>query len=529
SIKDDDDDESSYEQMRRWDIYTNYDDTYRTNHDDNEREELCEVHEPVYVNGMNSNKKNQSANALESVNQTKHKAHVKKSKKLGSEERLASPRPSKPRTCLRWLPTRRIFNLSGTITESNNTKSESDTSVCDNASTSNPQEPTRKGFPDSTSFLDSSKPRLQGITYGQISSRLDLTYAPLTITSQKPNERKLDLLFEAMYDDYISGQPSATPRPAPATPTTQDVDELQQQEHDQQKNDQVPLQHEAVPENVLNAMFDGNTFVNPFAPPSTSSVESSSQYFKRIDVWVLVPPPDNIKPLTLKWLFKKNHDEENTVIRNKTRLVVRVYRQEEGINFEKSFTPVARLEAIMIFLAYAAHKSFIVFQMDVKTAFLHGSLNENVYVCQPEGFIDANHPSHVFKLKKPTENHLKEVKRIFRYLWGTVNMGLWYPKDSGFELTGFSDANYAGCQDSFKSTSGGAQFLGEKLTQLTDYDFYFNKIPIYCDSKSAIAISCYQLADIFTKALPVDRFNYLVRRLDMRSLSPQELKRLAKS
>ncbi|GKA96372.1 hypothetical protein Tco_0818467, partial [Tanacetum coccineum] len=103
------------------------------------------------------------------------------------------------------------------------------------------------------------------------------------------------------------------------------------------------------------------------------------------------------------------------------------------------------------------------------------------------------------------------------------------PKDSGFELTGFSDANYAGCQDSFKSTSGGAQFLGEKLTQLTDYGFYFNKIPIYCDSKSAIAISCYQLADIFTKALPVDRFNYLVRRLDMRSLSPPELKRLAKS
>ncbi|GJV82358.1 hypothetical protein Tco_1522256 [Tanacetum coccineum] len=163
---------------------------------------------------------------------------------------------------------------------------------------------------------------------------------------------------------------------------------------------------------------------------------------------------------------------------------------------------------------------------------------------------------------KPTEKHLKEVKRIFRYLQGTVNMGLWYTKDSGFELTGFSDADYAGCKDTFKSTSGGAQFLGEKL--LTDYGFHFNKIPIYCDSKSAIAISCnpvqhsrtkhiavryhfikehvekgtielyfvktdYQLADLFTKALPVDRFNYLVRRLGMRSLSPKELERLAKS
>nr|GFB25671.1 retrovirus-related Pol polyprotein from transposon TNT 1-94 [Tanacetum cinerariifolium] len=135
-------------------------------------------------------------------------------------------------------------------------------------------------------------------------------------------------------------------------------------------------------------------------------------------------------------------------------------------------------------------------------------------------------------------------------------------KDSVFKLTGFSDADYAGCKDSFKRTFGGAQFLGEKL--LTDYGFHFDKILIYCDSKSAIAISCnpiqhsrtkhiavryhfikehvekgtielyfvktdYQLADIFIKALPVDRFNYLVRRLGMRSLSPQELERLAKS
>nr|GFD36450.1 uncharacterized mitochondrial protein AtMg00810-like [Tanacetum cinerariifolium] len=117
---------------------------------------------------------------------------------------------------------------------------------------------------------------------------------------------------------------------------------------------------------------------------------------------------------------------------------------------------------------------------------------------------------------KPTKKHLKEVKRIFRYLRRTVNTGLWYTKDSGFELIGFSDADYAGCKDTFKSTSGGAQFLGEKLviwsskkqdctalstaeaeyvflsscsaqvlwmqTQLTDYGFHFNKIPIYCDS-----------------------------------------------
>nr|GFD06300.1 retrovirus-related Pol polyprotein from transposon TNT 1-94 [Tanacetum cinerariifolium] len=113
-----------------------------------------------------------------------------------------------------------------------------------------------------------------------------------------------------------------------------------------------------------------------------------------------VPAPDNNKPLTLKWLFKNKHDEENTVIRNKSCLVVRGYRQEEGIDFEESFAPVARMEAIKIILAYAAHKSFTVFQMDVKTVFLHGTLKEDVYVCQPKGFIDADHPSHVFKLKK---------------------------------------------------------------------------------------------------------------------------------
>nr|GEY54121.1 uncharacterized mitochondrial protein AtMg00810-like [Tanacetum cinerariifolium] len=136
------------------------------------------------------------------------------------------------------------------------------------------------------------------------------------------------------------------------------------------------------------------------------------QKFKRLDVWVLVPPPDNIKPLTLKWLFKNKHDEENTVIRNKTRLVVRGYHQEEGIDFKESFALVVRMEAIGIFLAYAAHKSFTVFQIDVKTAFLHGTLKKDVYVCQPEGFIDVDHPSHVYKLKKALYG-LKQAPRAW--------------------------------------------------------------------------------------------------------------------
>nr|GFB61233.1 hypothetical protein [Tanacetum cinerariifolium] len=165
----------------------------------------------------------------------------------------------------------------------------------------------------------SSKPRLQSMTSGQISSGLDLTYAPSTITAQQPSEGELDILFEAMYDDFIGGQLSAAQRT-----------------------------------------------------------------FKKMDVWVLVPALDNISPLTLKWILKNKNDEENTVIRNKSRLVMRGYHQEEGLDFEESFASVARMEAIRIFLAYAAHKSFTVFQMDVKTAFLHGTLKEYVYVCQLE-------------------------------------------------------------------------------------------------------------------------------------------------
>nr|GEX78207.1 copia protein [Tanacetum cinerariifolium] len=109
-----------------------------------------------------------------------------------------------------------------------------------------------------------------------------------------------------------------------------------------------------------------------------------------------------------------------------TRLVVRGYRQEEGIDFEESFAPIARIEAIRIFLAYAAHKGFIVYQMDVKTAFLHGSLKEDVYVCQPKGFINADHPIHVYKLKKALYG-LKQAPRV------------WYDELSTFLLqNGFS-------------------------------------------------------------------------------------------
>nr|GEX34984.1 hypothetical protein [Tanacetum cinerariifolium] len=414
--------------------------------------------------------------------------------------------------------------------------------------------------------------------------------------------------------------------------------------------------------------------------------------FDRLQVWKLVPQPDCVMIIVLKWIYK------------------------EGIDFEESFAPVARIEAIRIFIANAASRNMPIYQMDVKMAFLNGELKEKVYVSPPEGFVDPDHPTHVYRLKKalyglkqaprawydtlsrflmdndfskgavdptlftrktgkhillvqiyvddiifastdpkaclqvsqspggifinqskfaleilkkfgmdscdsvdtpmvdrlkldedpsgipvdqncfrsmvgslmyltasrpdlvfavcmcaryqakPTKKHLEALKRVFRYLKGTINWGLWYPKDTAMALRTYADADHAGCQDTRRSTSGSAQFLDDKLiiwmrSQLTDYGFDFNKIPLYCDNRSATALCCnnvqhskskhidihhhfireqvergvvelyfvmtnYQLTDIFTKALPRQWFEFILPRLGMKSMSPTTLKRL---
>ncbi|GJU89745.1 retrovirus-related pol polyprotein from transposon TNT 1-94 [Tanacetum coccineum] len=392
------------------------------------------------------------------------------------------------------------------------------------------------------------------------------------------------------------------------------------------------------------------------------------------------------------------------------------FRQEEGIDFEESFALVARIEAIRIFIANAANKNMMIFQKDVKTAFLNGELNlkqaprawynmlssflisqhfskgavdltlftrkagndlllvqiyvddiifasTNTALCNefanqmttkfkmsmmgqmsfflgiqisqsPRGiflnqskyaskiikkysllssdsidtpmveknrldkdlqgtpvdatpyhgmigslmYLTSSRPDLIYAVcscaryqAKPTEKHLNAVKQIFRYLKGTINTGLWYSKDTDMSLTAYSDADHAGCYDTRRSTSGSAQFLGDKLvswsskkqmsTAISNYGFQFNKIPLYCDNKSAIALCCnngqhsrakhidvryhfikkqvengivklyfvrtkYQLADFFTKPLSRERFNFLIEKLSMRSMSPKTLKRL---
>ncbi|GJZ26484.1 retrotransposon protein, putative, ty1-copia subclass [Tanacetum coccineum] len=362
--------------------------------------------------------------------------------------------------------------------------------------------------------------------------------------------------------------------------------------------------------------------------------------FECLEVWELVPPPDKAFASLLSGSIR--------------------------LSLMKSFAPVARLEAIRIFLAFAAHMNMVVYQMDVKTAFLNGNLREEVYVSQPDRFVDPDKPNYVYKLKKALYG-LKQAPRACISQWSRgifINQSkyaLESLKKYGFESCDPVDtpmvekskldedkegkavdlshyrgmigtllyltasrpdlqfaicmcARYqarptekhlnvhlqmpdlAGCQDTRHSTSGSIQLLGDRLvswsskrqksaaissteaeyialsgccaqvlwmrSQLTDYGFGFNKIPMYCDNKSAIALCCnnvqhsrskhidirfhfikehvengvielyfvnteYQLADIFTKALGRERIEFLINKLGMRSFTPETLKKLA--
>ncbi|GKB82989.1 retrovirus-related pol polyprotein from transposon TNT 1-94 [Tanacetum coccineum] len=255
-------------------------------------------------------------------------------------------------------------------------------------------------------------------------------------------------------------------------------------------------------------------------------------------------------------------DESGGVLKNKARLVTQGFRQEEGIDFEESFAPVARIEAIRIFdnpshvyklkkalygLKQAPHAWYDMLSSSSsrnnsqKVQLIQHSSHsmlETTYYCRP----DLNHAVclctryHV----KPTKKHLQAVKRIFRYLNGTINMGLWYSKDTDMLLTAYADADHVRSQDTRRSTSGSTQFLGDKLvswsskkqkstaiseaeyialsgccsqilwirSQLTDYGFKFNKIPLYCDNKSAIALCCNNVQ--YSRAKHIDiRYHFI--------------------
>ncbi|GJZ34022.1 retrovirus-related pol polyprotein from transposon TNT 1-94 [Tanacetum coccineum] len=311
------------------------------------------------------------------------------------------------------------------------------------------------------------------------------------------------------------------------------------------------------PKNVKTAMDEACWF---------EAMQDDIHEFDRLQVWELVLKLDYVMIITLKWIYKVKLDEYGDVLKNKARLVAKGYQQEAGIDFEESFSPVARIEAIRIFIANVASKNIIIYQMDVKTAFLNGKLKEEVYVGQLEGFVDPDHPTHVYHLQKalyslkqaprvwyntlsrflldnkfskgvvdPTLSHIFQrdefkisdvndgANAIFHRITDTpmvdrlkLDEDLLGILDTAMALTAYADADHAGCQDTMRSVSGNAQFLRDKLvswsskkpksttisttkaeyiamcaccaqipwkrSQLTDYDFAFHKIPLYCDN-----------------------------------------------
>nr|GEX89839.1 retrovirus-related Pol polyprotein from transposon TNT 1-94 [Tanacetum cinerariifolium] len=157
------------------------------------------------------------------------------------------------------------------------------------------------------------------------------------------------------------------------------------------------------PANVAEALRDADW---------VSAMQEELNQFARLKVWRLVPRPEGKSVIKTKWIFKNKNDESSLVIRNKERLVEVGYSQQEGIDYDETFAPVARIEAIRLFLAYAAHKDFTVLQMDVKTSFLNGILKEEVYVGQPLGSVNKQHPDHVYALDKAMYG-LKQAPRAW--------------------------------------------------------------------------------------------------------------------
>ncbi|GJT63658.1 retrovirus-related pol polyprotein from transposon TNT 1-94 [Tanacetum coccineum] len=481
-----------------------------------------------------------------------------------------------------------------------------------------------------------------------------------------PTNKELEILFQPIFDEYFETStvdclvPPAHTAQAPVNPTGPSVSIPIDQEAPSGSHSSSSPDHQSssVYQGVAAeqscevnhfAAADPEPFVNVFAPYHNSEASSSGvtailskvkpknfksavtedcwfqamqdkiHEFDRLDVWELVPPPD-------------------------------------CLDFEESFSPVARLEAIRIFLANATSKNMIIYQMDVKTAFLNGELKEEVYVSQPEGFVDPDRPHHVYRLKKalyglkqaprnprgifinqskyaneilkkfdlhksdpvdtpmvertkldedlsgipvdqtqyrsmigslmyltasrpdlvfivcmcaryqskPTKKHLEAIKRVFWYLQGTINMVLWYPKDTAMALTAYADAYHAGCQDTRRRTSGSAQLLGDKLVSWSSKkqtSTSISSIEVEYISMSGCSLCYnnvqhsrskhidirhhfireqvekgvvelyfvrteYQLADIFTKTLPRERFEFILLRLGMKSMKPEKLKRL---
>nr|GEU30120.1 hypothetical protein [Tanacetum cinerariifolium] len=415
---------------------------------------------------------------------------------------------------------------------------------------------------------------------------------------------ELDLLFSLMFDELLNGSAQVVSKSSAVTtatdPNQQTIKENAQDENDKFVNifctpvqDKGETSSRHVDSSNMHTFYQHHPSEHRWMKdhPLEQVIRNSSQSVRTrlqlesdgemcmFALTVSRTEPKNIKEAMADSAWIESMQEElhqfdrldNTVIRKKSRLVAKGYAQKEGVDFEESFAPVARLEAVWLFIAYAAHKSFTVYQMDVKTAFLYGPLKEEVYVNQPDGFVDPYHPDKVYRLKKALYG-LKQAPRAC-----TMNSPpSWYPKGSpkihqsprGIFInqakyaqeilikhgmtscdsvgtlmsTKHLDADLSGTPvDQTKYQSGDklvswsskkqdctsmsfaeaeyvslsaccAQVLWMRI-QLTDYGFHFDKIHRYCDSKAAIAISCNPVQHSRTKHIDV-RYHFIKEKVE---------------
>ncbi|GJX80462.1 putative ribonuclease H-like domain-containing protein [Tanacetum coccineum] len=196
-------------------------------------------------------------------------------------------------------------------------------------------------------------------------------------------------------------------------------------------------------------------------PDWVDAMQEEMQQFINQQVWKLVPLPDGKHAIGTKWILKNKRDARGIVVRNKARLVAQGHRQEEGIDYDEVFAPVARIEAIRLFLAFASYMGFLVYQLDVKSAFLYGEIEEEVYVTQPKGFEDPYFPKHVYRVVKALYG-LHQAPRAWYARLSAFLLQHNYRRDSTFQSEAYSEQHNAVLWDR-KSTTGGCQFLGRRL------------------------------------------------------------------
>nr|GEW69486.1 Gag-Pol polyprotein [Tanacetum cinerariifolium] len=311
-----------------------------------------------------------------------------------------------------------------------------------------------------------------------------------------PTNQDLEILFQPMFEEYL--EPTRVERPfSPAlavqvpvnsadTPSsiTIDQDAPSPSHSPSSLALQSPSLHQGVAaestliEDNPVAPINNNPFINVFAPKPSYDASSSGDE--------LVPQPDCVMIIALKWIYKVKLDEYGDVLKNKARLVAKGYRQEDGIDFKESFAPVSCIKTIRIFITNATSKNMTIYNSELK---------EEVYVCQPEGFVDPDHPTHVYRLKKDlyglkqdprawltsflksqsifinqSKFALEILKKFVMDYCDPVDTPMMDrlkldddPLDTAMALTAYVDADHAGCQDTRRSTSGSAQFLGDKL------------------------------------------------------------------